>query len=96
MELFCGLLEMLLRFFIKLYVKKVEMGWYDSKIVGDFYYLKYELYFEDESGRLMKFFVQINFVDMFGLFDFLDVGIFQFYILVSDDVYGLNFDDGCV
>lgn len=43
----------------------------------------------------MKLLAQINFADMPGLPDFPDTGILQFYISVSDDVYGLNFDDGC-
>ncbi|MEC3839735.1 YwqG family protein [Bacillus amyloliquefaciens] len=95
MESSRGLLEASSRPFIKLHVKKAETGRYDSKIAGDPYYPKHEPYPEDESGRPMKLLAQINFADMPGLPDFPDIGILQFYISVSDDVYGLNFDDGC-
>lgn len=95
MESSRGLLETSARPFIKLHVKKAETGRYDSKIAGDPYFPKHEPYPEDESGRPMKLLAQINFADMPGLPDFPDTGILQFYISVSDDVYGLNFDDGC-
>nr|WP_216631511.1 YwqG family protein [Bacillus velezensis] len=95
MESSRGLLETSARPFIKLHVKKAETGRYDSKMAGDPYFPKHEPYPKDESGRPMKLLAQINFADMPGLPDFPDTGILQFYISVSDDVYGLNFDDRC-
>lgn len=43
----------------------------------------------------MKLLAQLNFAEMPELPDFPASGILQFYISVSDDVCGLNFDDQC-
>ncbi len=43
----------------------------------------------------MKLLAQINFSDMPRLENFPESGILLFFISVSDDVYGLNFDDPC-
>ncbi|NPC94392.1 DUF1963 domain-containing protein [Bacillus sp. WMMC1349] len=80
---------------IKLTAQKAKTGRYDSKIAGDPYFPKSEVYPLDEQGKPMKLLAQINFSQLPCLDGFPSTGILQFYLSVSDDVYGLNFDNPC-
>ncbi|MFN2744532.1 MULTISPECIES: YwqG family protein [Bacillus] len=92
---FRGQFEKSARDYLNLKVKKAKTGRYDSKLAGDPYFPKSERYPVDSQGKPMKLLAQINFSEMPQLEHFPDSGILLFFISVSDDVYGLNFDNPC-
>lgn len=90
-----GQFEQSARDFLKLNTRKGKTGRYESKLAGDPYFPKSEQYPVDSQGKPMKLLAQINFSEMSRLENFPESGILLFFISVSDDVYGLNFDDPC-
>ena len=90
-----GQFEQSARDFLKLDTRKGKTGRYESKLAGDPYFPKSEQYPVDSQGKPMKLLAQINFSEMPRLENFPESGILLFFISVSDDVYGLNFDDPC-
>lgn len=68
---------------------------FTSKVGGNPYFLKEDVYPAGADGTPLRLLAQINFAEMpVGLADFPTEGIVQFYIHPTDDCMGLNFDDG--
>ncbi|TDQ37473.1 YwqG family protein [Aureibacillus halotolerans] len=79
--------------FVRLRGVLAKTGPYDSKFGGTPYFPNNESYPEDSHGVPMKLLAQLNFAQLPALEDYPDKGILQFYISVSDDVYGIDFDE---
>ncbi len=71
---------------IDLDVNKSSFGYY-PKLPVNFEYPK------DKEGELMYPLAQINFAEIPALKGYPDCGYLQFYISISDDIYGLDFDN---
>lgn len=78
---------------IRLHIKKGKTGLYDSKIAGDPYFPKTDVYPVDGEEHPMKLLVQINFAQLPKLKDYPESGILQIFISVHNDLYGMNYDN---
>lgn len=76
---------------VRFHNEEVELT--QSKIGGQPYWLKSEVYPTTASGQPLRFLAQVNFSEMEQTLEgYPDSGLLQFFIL-DDYLYGLNFDD---